>query len=107
MASGAADRHLVLLLADWISWWEDAVVYRAGLPNKAGSLALRLWDKPDNFDHIRFRHEGRVTIVSRPPDAVQPIAAAPAQPPRCSNRILPHSNARYCNPPVCSARGPF
>jgi len=37
MGIGAANRMtcwcLVLLLADWINWREDAVVYRAGLSN--------------------------------------------------------------------------
>jgi hypothetical protein len=46
----------VLLLADWISRREDAVVYRAGHSNQAGSLALRLWDKSDNLAHIHSRH---------------------------------------------------
>ena len=60
MGIGAADRMtyrcLVLLLADWINRWEEAVVYRAGLSNQAGSSALRLWDKSNNFAHIRSRH---------------------------------------------------
>jgi hypothetical protein len=42
MSIGAADRmtywRLVLLLADWISRREDAVIYRAGLA-KLGGLA--------------------------------------------------------------------
>ena len=44
-----------LLLADRICRREDAVVYvyRAGFPNKAGSLALRLRDKSNNLTHIR------------------------------------------------------
>jgi hypothetical protein len=45
MGIGATDhgtyRRLVLLLADWINQREDAVIYRAGLSNEAGSLALR------------------------------------------------------------------
>jgi hypothetical protein len=60
MGIGAANRitywRLVLLLADWISRREDTVVYRAGLSNQAGSLALRLWDKSNNFAHIRSKH---------------------------------------------------
>jgi hypothetical protein len=42
-----------LLLADWISRREDAVIDRASFPNEAGSLALRPRDKSDNFAHIR------------------------------------------------------
>ena len=46
MGIGATNRMtcwcLVLLLAGWISRREDAVVYGAGLPNQACSLALRL-----------------------------------------------------------------
>jgi hypothetical protein len=60
MGSGAANRMaywcLVLLHADWISRREDAVVYRAGLSNEAGSLALGLWHKSNNFTHIRSKH---------------------------------------------------
>ena len=61
MGTGAADpiiyRYLVLLLADWISRRENAVVYRAGHSNYAGSLALRFWDKSNNFAHIRSKHQ--------------------------------------------------
>ena len=61
MGIGAADRMtywcLVLLLADRISRREDTIVYRAGLSNEAGSLALRLWDKSNNFAHIRSKHQ--------------------------------------------------
>jgi hypothetical protein len=46
----------VLLLADWIGRREDAVVYRAGPSNQGGSLALRLWDKSNNFAHICSKH---------------------------------------------------
>src|SRR6266481_4483431 len=57
---GAADRMtyrcLVLLLADRISRREDAVIYRAGFSNQAGSLALRLGDKSNNLAHIRSKH---------------------------------------------------
>ena len=60
MGIGAADlityRCLVLLLADWISRREDAVIYRAGHSNKVGSLALRLWNKSNNFAHIPSKH---------------------------------------------------
>jgi hypothetical protein len=58
MGIGAADSMicLVLLLADWISRWEDAGIYRAGCSNLAGSLALRLWDKSNNLAHIRSKH---------------------------------------------------
>jgi hypothetical protein len=60
MGIGAANRMtywcLVLLFIDWISRREDAVVYRAGPSNQPGSLALRLWDKLDNFAHIRSKH---------------------------------------------------
>jgi hypothetical protein len=59
MGIGAANRMIygcvALLLADWINW-EDTVVYRAGLSNQAGSLALRLWHKSNNFAHIRSKH---------------------------------------------------
>ena len=48
-------RRLILLLADWARWREDAVIYRAGLSNEAGSLALRLWDKSNNFAHFRSK----------------------------------------------------
>ena len=47
---------VVLLLADWISRREDAVVYRTCLSNQAGSLALRLWDKSNNLAHFRSKH---------------------------------------------------
>jgi hypothetical protein len=60
MGIGAADRltcrSLVLLLADRIGRREDAVIYRVGLSNQAGSLALGPWDKSKNFAHIRSRH---------------------------------------------------
>jgi len=60
MGIGAANRMtyrcLVLLLADWISRREDIVVCRASLSNLAGSLALRLWDKSNNFTQIRSEH---------------------------------------------------
>ena len=60
MGMGAADRltcrSLVLLLADRISRREDAVIYRAGFSNQAGSLALGLWDKSNNFAHIGSKH---------------------------------------------------
>jgi hypothetical protein len=60
MDTGAANRMivwcLVLLLADWISRREDAVVYRAGLSNQTGSLALRFRDKSNDFAHIRSEH---------------------------------------------------
>jgi hypothetical protein len=60
MGIGAADsmtcRYLVLLLADWISRREDAVIYRAGYSNQVGSLALRLWDKSNNLAHMRSKH---------------------------------------------------
>jgi hypothetical protein len=56
MGFGAADRMtyrcLVLPLPERINWREDAVIYRAGFSNQAGSLALRLWDKSNNFAHI-------------------------------------------------------
>jgi len=61
MGIGAADRMtywcLVLLLADRISRREDTIVYRAGLSNEAGSLALRLWDKSNNLAHIGSKHQ--------------------------------------------------
>jgi hypothetical protein len=60
MGIGATDRltyrSLVLLLADWISRREDAVIYRAGLSNQADSLALGLCDKSNNLAHIRSTH---------------------------------------------------
>jgi hypothetical protein len=46
---------LVLLLVDWISRREDAVIYRTGFSNQAGSLALRLWDKSNNLAHFRSK----------------------------------------------------
>ena len=51
-----ACRSLVLFLADWLSQREDAVIYRAGFSNQAGSLALGLWDKSNNFAHIGSKH---------------------------------------------------
>jgi len=60
MGTGAAKRmtrwYPALFLADWISRREDAIVYRAGLSNKSGSLALRLWNESNYFAHIRSRH---------------------------------------------------
>jgi hypothetical protein len=60
MGIGAANRMtcwcLILIPVDWISRREDAVVYRPGLSNESGSLALRLWYKSNNFAHIRSRH---------------------------------------------------
>jgi hypothetical protein len=60
MRTGAINRMivwcLVLLLAGRISRREDAVVYRAGLPNQTGSLALRFRDKSNNFAHIGSEH---------------------------------------------------
>jgi hypothetical protein len=58
MGIGADDRMaywclVLLLLANWMNRGEDAIIYRAGLSNEARSLALRLWDKPNNFAHIR------------------------------------------------------
>ena len=38
--------------ADWIGRREDAVIYRAGFSNEAGSLALRLWDQSNSVAHI-------------------------------------------------------
>ena len=55
-ADRLADRSLVLLRADRIGRWDDAVIYRTSLANQAGSLALGLWDKSNNFAHIRSRH---------------------------------------------------
>jgi hypothetical protein len=56
MGLGAADRLThrcpVLLPPDRISRREDAVIFRAGFSNQAGSLALRLWDKSNNLAHI-------------------------------------------------------
>jgi hypothetical protein len=56
MGIGAADRVtcrcLVMLPTDR-SRREDAVIYRAGFPNLAGSLAFRLWDKSNNLAHMR------------------------------------------------------
>src|SRR5467141_3126198 len=49
-------RCLVLLLADWISRREDAVIHRAGYTNQAGSFALRLWEKSNNLAHMRSKH---------------------------------------------------
>jgi hypothetical protein len=60
MGIGAAIRMtcrcVVLPLADRISRREDAVIYRASLSNQAGSLALGLRDKSNNFAHIRSKH---------------------------------------------------
>ena len=59
MGSAAADRltyrSLALRPADY-SRREDAVIYRSGFPNEAGSLALRLYDKSNNFAHVRSKH---------------------------------------------------
>jgi hypothetical protein len=52
MGIRAAD-CMTLLLADRICRREDAVVYRAGFPNKASSLALRLRNKSNNLAHFR------------------------------------------------------
>jgi hypothetical protein len=41
--------------AERISRREDAVIYRAGFSNQAGSLALILWDKSNNLAHIRSK----------------------------------------------------
>jgi hypothetical protein len=49
-------RCLVFLLADRISGREDAVIFRVGFSNEAGSLALSLGDKSNNFAHIRSKH---------------------------------------------------
>jgi hypothetical protein len=60
MGIGDADyltcRTRVLPLADWISRRKDAVIYRAGLSNQAGSLALGFCDKSNNFAHIRSKY---------------------------------------------------
>ena len=57
MGVGASDRlsyrFPVLLLADSVSRRKDAVIYRGGLSNKVGSLALRLRDESNNLAHIR------------------------------------------------------
>jgi hypothetical protein len=50
-------RRLVLLLHIQISWWEYAVIYRAGFANEAGSLVLGLRDKSNNLAHIRSKHQ--------------------------------------------------
>jgi hypothetical protein len=75
MGVGAANRMidwcLVLLFADWIGRREDAVVYRAGLSNEAGSLALRPWDKSNNFTHI---HSKRWLDVMLPIRSCTPLA---------------------------------
>jgi hypothetical protein len=56
MGIGAPDRvtyrRLTPLFAFAISR-EDTVIHRAGFSNQADSLAFRLWDKSDNFAHIR------------------------------------------------------
>ena len=55
MGIGAANRlgrRGLVLLNDRIGWREDIVVYRAGLPNEAGALALGPWDKSKNFAQI-------------------------------------------------------
>jgi hypothetical protein len=49
-------RRLVPLLPSRISQREDAVVSRAGFSNEARSLALRPWDKSNNFADIRSKH---------------------------------------------------
>jgi hypothetical protein len=57
MRIGVSDRMtypcLVLLLAGWTGRREETVVDHAGLSNQADSLALRLWDKSNNFAQIR------------------------------------------------------
>ena len=54
---GTADsmryRYLVLLLGDWIPLRGDAVISRACRSDQTGTLAFRLWDKSNNFAHIR------------------------------------------------------
>jgi hypothetical protein len=49
----------LVLLADRIRRWKDAVIYRAGFSNETGPLTLRLWDKPYNLAHALLR-----TLVS-------------------------------------------
>jgi hypothetical protein len=55
MSIGAVEhmacRWLVLLLAPEISGREDAVINRARFSNEANSLALRFWDKSNDFTH--------------------------------------------------------
>jgi hypothetical protein len=51
--------------ADGISRREYFVVVRPGFSNETDSLALRLWDKPNNLTHIPLE-----LLESRPvPDA--------------------------------------
>jgi hypothetical protein len=61
MGIGATDRmtcrRSIPLLALRISRREDAVIYRAGFSNQAGTLALGLWDKSNHFTHIRSNHQ--------------------------------------------------
>jgi hypothetical protein len=64
------DGHLVLLLAYWIGRREDAVIYRASLSKKAVSLALKPWDKSNNFAHIRSKHFVSDWAARRPSQAV-------------------------------------
>jgi hypothetical protein len=69
MCIGAADRltyrSVVVLRADWISRREDAVIHRAGLSNQAGSLALGLCHKSNNFTHIRTKHRLEKQLAER------------------------------------------
>ena len=55
MSIGAVERMacrwLIPLLAPEISGREDAVINRARFSNEANSLALRFWDKSNDFTH--------------------------------------------------------
>jgi len=45
---------IVPLLKGGIGRWENAVVQRAGFTDQAEPFALGLWDKLDNFTHVRL-----------------------------------------------------
>jgi hypothetical protein len=55
-------RLVVLLLADRIGPREDAVVYRARLSNQTGPLELGLWNKSNDFTHVRLRNWGALSL---------------------------------------------
>jgi len=53
------ERRLVVPLpADRIGRREDAVVYRTRLSNQADPLKLGLWNKSNDFTHVRLQNWG-------------------------------------------------
>ena len=61
--STPTERRLVVpLLADRIARREDAVVYRARLSNQASPLELGLWNKSNDFTHVRLQNSGMLPL---------------------------------------------